>query len=553
MINPVEPKVHKKSWFLFRALFSRTTLLLIFLIIQISFIYAVFTYLNHTLAYGFFILLSLTETFIIVNSRSIGSNLKIAWIVPILAMPVFGGLFYIYYKLQGAVYLKNKAIEGEVKKSSGFMRQDINIQRDIAAENNEFSGISEYLYRTCGFPAYEGDEITHYDDGTPFFESLFSELEKAEHFIFLEYFIISFGTISDRFFKILKDKAENGVEIYLIYDGTNMVKNLPFSFAQKLNDAGIHTKVFSELKPMLKSYQNHRDHRKICVIDGKTAFTGGINIADEYANLELRFGTWKDSGVMIKGPSVNSFSMIFMQSWNSIYVPASKIKHMHLEECSRLEYGKYYIEHKEEPFMEESISVFKEAENDKRADMGRRSFLIPYADSPLDGEKVGENVYCAIINTAARYLYICTPYLILDDEMVQSLCFASKRGVDVKIMLPHIPDKPYAFWLAHAYYYELIESGVEIYEYMPGFVHTKEFICDDIKGVVGTINLDYRSLYLHFENAVFLYNSNAIMDMKKSFMNSLRMCRQITMEEYNSYSKVRLFIGRALKIIAPLF
>ena len=171
----------------------------------------------------------------------------------------------------------------------------------------------------------------------------------------------------------------------------------------------------------------------------------------------------------------------------------------------------------------------------------------------MDDEKVGENVYCSIINTASKYLYICTPYLILDDEMVQALVFASKRGVDVKIMLPHIPDKPYAFWLAHAYYYELIDGGVEIYEYMPGFVHTKEFICDDIKGVCGTINLDYRSLYLHFENAVFLYNQKAVMDMKKSFLESLKDCENITMEKLYKYSKSRLFVGRMLKIIAPLF
>ena len=541
MINPVEPKVHKKSWFLFRALFSRTTLLLIFLSIQIGILYAVFTYLNNKLAYGFFILLSIVETFIIVNSKSIGSNLKIAWIVPILGLPVFGGLFFLYYKLQGVVYLKNKAIAQEIEKSSHFMIQDQEVQRNIDAENSDLSGLSKYLSSTCGFPAFEGSKAVHYDDGIPFFESLFNELEKAEKFIFMEYFIISFGTISDMLFNILKEKADKGVEVYLIYDGTNTVKNLPFSFEKKLNDAGIHTKVFSKLKPMLESYQNHRDHRKICVIDGKTAFTGGINIADEYANIELRFGTWKDSGIMIKGPAVNSFSMMFLQTWNSTFIPPAKRKKLRLENCYRLDYGKYYIR-------QSSIELYDEKNN-----IGRHSFVIPYADSPLDDEKVGENVYCSIINTASKYLYICTPYLILDDEMVQALVFASKRGVDVKIMLPHIPDKPYAFWLAHAYYYELIDGGVEIYEYMPGFVHTKEFICDDIKGVCGTINLDYRSLYLHFENAVFLYNEKAVLDMKKSFLESLKECENITREKLSKYPKSRLFVGRMLKIIAPLF
>ena len=281
--------------------------------------------------------------------------------------------------------------------------------------------------------------------------------------------------------------------------------------------------MFSPIKPALSSHQNNRDHRKICVIDGHTAFTGGVNLADEYINRRPRFGHWKDTAVMLKGPAAQSFTMMFLQLWG--------VTEKEKEDYSRFLYPG------EMPLPDEAPAP---------------GFVMPYADSPLDGENVGEQVYLDILGHARRYVHIMTPYLILDDITLAALKYAAKRGVETVIIMPHIPDKLYAYLLARSYYEELLKAGVRIFEYTPGFVHAKMFVCDDEEAVVGTINLDFRSLYLHFECAAYFCQSPVVPEVERDMQETLLKCEEITLAACRSYPFVKRFAGKALRLFAPL-
>ncbi len=529
-----EARTHKKTRFLWRALFSRFLILVICILIQIHFLWAVYSFLNDKFAYGFFVALSALELMVILNQEG-SSAFKIAWIVPILVFPVFGGLLYLFIKLQGTVKKMRRHLDREAIRSGSEMIQSPEVTAHIAeSESKELHSVSMYLNGYCGYPTYDDTEVRYYGSGEEFFPVFYEELEKAKDFIFMEYFIVSIGEVWERVYGILKKKAKEGVEIKFMYDGTNAIQNLPFKYAKELKKEGIDAKIFSPIVPALASYQNNRDHRKICVIDGHTAFTGGVNIADEYANITSRFGYWKDSAAMFKGSAANTFTMMFLQMWNTTHPLLDR------KVTDVLPYRRYCYE--------------LASKKDKgRGSDERKGFVIPYGDSPLDSETIGENIYAFILNTAREYVYIKTPYLILDDRLMSALCFAAKRGVDVRIMFPEIPDKAYAYWLGHAYFKELILSGVRIFKFKPGFVHSKEFICDGKLGVIGSINLDFRSLYLHFENAVFMYDVLAVKDMEKDFRKNLRDCVEIDMEAYEELPPLKLFFGKALRVFAPLF
>ena len=275
------------------------------------------------------------------------------------------------------------------------------------------------------------------------------------------------------------------------------------------------------LKPVLSTSQNNRDHRKILIVDGKVAFTGGINLADEYINQKVRFGHWKDTAVMIHGDAVMSFTLMFLQVWD--------ITEKYLDSFEN------YI-----------------VKDLKKIALQSDGYVLPYSDSPLDDERVGEEVYLNMIHTATRYVHIMTPYLILDHEMLDSLQHAGKKGLDVKIIMPHIPDKWYAFWLAKTYYEELIRAGVEIYEYTPGFVHAKSFVTDDKKAAVGTINLDFRSLYLHFECGVFFYRNKVVKEVEEDFSQTLKSCQRVTLADCRNLAWYKKLVGSLLRIVAPL-
>ena len=353
---------------------------------------------------------------------------------------------------------------------------------------------------------------------------MLKQLEQAKKFIFLEYFIVDEGYMWGRILNILAQKVKEGVEVRMMYDGTCEFAKLPRSYSKKLRALGIKCKVFSPIMPMVSTHYNYRDHRKILVIDGKVAFNGGINLADEYINRIDLFGHWKDTGIMVKGPAVDSFTLMFLEMWN-------------IDEKQEDDYSKWI------GLADSQISS---------EETNYSGYVIPYGDDPLDGEHVGKLVYMDILNHAEDYVHIMTPYLILDGEMETALIFAAKRGVDVRIILPHIPDKKYAFALAKTHYKALLKGGVKIYEYTPGFVHAKTFVSDDKKAVVGTINLDYRSLYHHFECATYLYDMPVVMDIKKDISETLKLCQEVHFEDLKKQKLSMLIMGKVLKVLGPL-
>ena len=341
--------------------------------------------------------------------------------------------------------------------------------------------------------------------------------DAALKFIFMEFFIVNHGVLWDSVLEILKEKAAQGVEVRFMYDGTCTFFRLPHNYPEYLESMGIHCRIFFPIRPALSTYQNNRDHRKIAVIDGKYAYTGGVNLADEYINKMSRFGHWKDTAVEITGEAVNTFTMLFLQNWN--------------------------IQSRET----EDVSLYVRDYKVKS-----EGYIMGYTDSPFDDIKVGESVYMDILYTATEYVHIMTPYLILDNEMITALSYAVKRGVDVKLIMPHITDKPYAYMVARNYYEILLKKGVKIYEYTPGFIHAKEFISDNKKAVVGSVNLDYRSLYLNFESAAYLYGVNAVKDAETDFLNTLNQCEEITLADCRKYSKIKKTVGKLMWLFSPL-
>ena len=336
----------------------------------------------------------------------------------------------------------------------------------------------------------------------------------------MEYFIIERGIMWDTILDLLEKKAKEGVEIRVMYDGMCAISKLPYDYPKEVQKRGIQCKMAIPIKPFLSTVQNNRDHRKICVIDGRVGFTGGVNLGDEYINKIERFGHWKDTAIMLEGDAVQSLTMMFLEMWN-------------VDERRPEQYEKYLTS--------KVPGFYKE-----------RGYVLPYADSPFDNENVGEEVYFHILNHSKQYVHIMTPYLILDNEMITTLTRTAKSGIEVIIIMPHIPDKWYAFVLAKTYYKELLKAGVQIYEYTPGFVHAKVFISDDDTATVGTINLDYRSLYLHFECGVMIYNNVVVDKIEEDFQETLGKCQKITLQDVKDRSAMTKIAGEVLKLFAPL-
>lgn len=499
---------------LLRVLFGRTLFLVLSLVIQaivlLSFMLKLSDYLY--VYYGFSMIVALLFSAHIAN-LDISSSVRMSWIAVVFALPVFGVLFYLFIDLQPTIKLINKRIEYLIKETKPYL-----VQKAIFEKDSHLIGLSNYMNNYAGFPIYNNSDVKYLKSGEEKYDELLIELKKAEKFIFLEYFIIDEGKMWDSILEILKAKAKEGVQVRLMYDGTCMFSLLPHSYPKQMEKFGIKCRVFSPLRPALTTYQNNRDHRKIVVVDGKVAFTGGINLADEYINEIKRFGHWKDNAVKITGEAVRSFTIMFLQMWN-------------IGEKGSNEYEKYLTEEPVE---------------------GVKGYVMPYGDHPFDEEYVGEYVYMDILNKASRYVHIMTPYLIPSNEMVRCLENASKRGVDVKIIMPYITDKPSAYYIARTFYPKLIEKGIEIYEYTPGFVHAKTFVADDKKAVVGTINMDFRSLYQNLECAAYMEEVEAIKDIEIDYQETLKQCHKMTLEECNKYNPILKLIGKLLWIISPL-
>ena len=505
---------------IFKVIFGRTTIALIALCFQLAILYVSYKFYQEYIGYIFtgFVVLSACIVIYIINAKQ-NPAFKLAWIIPVLVFPFFGVVMYLFVKMQQAPKRINKKIKKISDEMDKNLEQNESILAELKNENCDVHNLAYYMHNAGNFPVYKNTDIEYFPVGEVKFKKLIEELKKAEKYIFMEYFIIEKSKMWNIILEILEEKVKQGVEVRVMYDGMCSIAMLPWSFPETLKKKGINCKIFSPIVPALSTCQNNRDHRKIVVIDGKVAFTGGVNIGDEYINEYDKYGHWKDTSIMLKGDAVKSFVLMFLQMWN-------------IDEKTLKDYEKYIN-------TEENLTK-------------NSSYVIPYSDNPYDEDNIGEQVYMDIINTAKKYVHIMTPYLILDNEMIMALKYAAKRGVDTVIIMPHVPDKIYAYLLARTYYEELLEAGVKIYEYTPGFVHAKVFISDDDEAVVGTINLDFRSLYLNFECAAYMYRNSAINYIEKDFERTLEECENITLENHKKYSVFKKIIGRVLRLFAPL-
>ncbi len=508
---------------LFRLLFSRFFLFIFLLLAQFSLFFIIFVKLysnkNASLIYFAATFAAVIVMVNVINSDQ-NPSFTLVWVIPILIFPVFGLVMFVYIKTQLGGKRVEKWHHRAEENSSNILKQEERIKKELWEFSPQVSLLSKYVYDFAHYPIYRNTQCEYFDSGEAVFPCMLEELEKAEKYIYLEFFIVQNGVMWGSILEILKKKAAMGVDVRLIYDGTNALLKLPLGYKEKLESYGIKTRIFLPMVPLFTTYQNNRDHRKILVVDGKVGFTGGINLADEYINAIEIHGYWKDSAILLRGDAVKSLTVMFLQMWDTI-------------NHEKTNYTPYRFDQR--------VSI-KEASG----------FVMPYADCPLDEERIGENIYMTILDHARNYVHIMTPYLIIDEAMVRNLCFTAKKGVEVSILMPHVPDKKYAFYVAKTYYKTLLRSGVKIYEYKPGFVHSKIFVADDNKATVGSVNLDYRSLYLHFECGVYLYRCDCIPSIEADFQKAIKESIQVTEESLKELDFFERFFGKLLRMLAPL-
>lgn len=502
-----------------RFLTQRVVLTALLILIQALLLFGIIWKLNNYFIYfyAFSVLLSLLLTLRIINNKS-NPAFKIAWLIPILLFPVLGGLVYLVFGSdRTGKYIRNKMgrIEKEMQDGISKANERSGIEKMPPAVVNQ----SHYISNSAHCPPYKNTTVEYLPMGEVKFERMVQELKKAKRYIFMEYFIIQEGTMWNTILDVLEEKAKEGVDVRVIYDDMGCILTLPTGYEKTLREKGIQCQIFNPFIPILSSHFNTRDHRKICVIDGNVGFTGGINLADEYINGYEKHGHWKDTAILLKGEAVFSLTTMFLSMWDYLIKKEGE------------DYAAYYPDSWDE---------------------NAQGIVQPFADNPLDDEAVGETVYLNLINKAKRYVYITTPYLILSNEMVTAMNTAAKSGVDVRIITPHVPDKWYVHAVSRSYYEMLVEAGVKIYEYTPGFVHAKTFVVDDEYAVVGTINLDYRSLYLHFECAAWMYKASCVTDVRDDFLKTQQMSQEITLEECRNISIPRRLGRSVLRVLAPL-
>ncbi len=512
----------------FRKLFSRVVLVSLGIALQLLWLFFIMFHLS---AYYLpiaiaFNLMSLVVVLFIIN-RPGNPQIKMAWIVPILVFPMFGGLIFL---LSGGKSPKKKlrrALDDAAKLVDPHKKS--NIPYDLSAPDlpltaeidRPVAGQCHYLHDQ-GFTAYRDTASEYFSDCRAGWLRIMEDLERAERFIFMEYFIISPGKMWDPILEILKRKAAEGVDVRLIYDDVGSISYVTRHFHKQMEALGIKCIKFNPYRPVYAVVMNHRDHRKILVVDGNVAFTGGINFADEYIGEEIRFGEWKDNVLRIEGEAVRSMTLMFLRMWNAAR-PTDTVEDV----------GRFMPD----PTVSERIRC--------------PGLVQPYGDSPVDSEILAENVYLNLINQASTYVYIYTPYVVIDYEMTRALSLAARRGVDVRLVAPAIPDKKLVYELSQSYFPELIENGVKVYKFTPGFVHSKVFLTDDRLAVVGSVNLDYRSLMLHFENAVLYVDHPIVPAVRADFEETFPRCECVQIKQRRFSMLYELYLG-LLRLFAPL-
>ncbi len=507
---------------LFNFLNSRIFYILLAFLIQIAAILGVLYLFKSSFVvyYGLITLIQFVVTLYIIND-SIDPSYKLTWMLVITFLPILG--IFLYFLLVGGNSKKLFAkrfsrVNAKVKKNLSGYSENNSVMEQAAAANPYFGALCHYMYHSCDFPVYKNISSKFYPTGEAFFDDLLIELNKAEKFIFLEYFIISEGKMWNSILKILKEKAKNGVEVKILYDDFGCVTNLPYAYPNMLKKYGIECRVFNPINLAINLIYNNRDHRKICVIDNKVAFTGGANLADEYINHIERYGYWKDFAISFSGDAVSTYTLSFLAMWelNS--------------SAHKLQYSDYIT-------------------SSENTTEGYNGYILPFTDTPFDKEPVSHNVYLDIINKAQSYVYITTPYLALDNLISNALYNAAKRGVEVCVMIPAIPDKKIVYQVTMGNSIRLLKNGAKIFKYTPGFLHGKSILSDDKIAVVGSINFDYRSLYLHCENGVILYETDSLLKIKEELRSVMADSEELTNTKINIFVKMYRSV---LTIFAPL-
>lgn len=505
-----------------KILFHRIGIVAVFLVLQIVlYISTIIWFSDYIIQLNWiFRFISALVVLWLVNDRS-DPGYKLGWIIIVLVAPVVGGLLYLLLGGNRLSMRNQRKLKVMQEKIDHHLGNDCCRSDELAKACGEDAGhMVRYLERAAGCPVYGNTRTKYYSLGDHCFPDMLEALESAEKYIFLEYFIIEEGEFWNKIFEVLCRKAGEGVDVRVIYDDVGSIFTLPSTFNRKLEQAGIRCQAFNRFMPVLSMRQNNRDHRKYLIVDGRAAFTGGLNLADEYINRKERFGHWKDSAIRLEGDAVWSITVSFLAMWGFT------------ENADD-----HYSDFQALPMPGESV-------------VG--GYVQPYWDCPWDEEPVGQTVYLNLINRAKRYVYMTTPYLVLDHATTVALKNAAKSGVDVRILTPHIPDKKAVFELTRAHYEELIQAGVRIFEYTPGFIHAKNFVVDDVYGTVGTVNMDYRSMFLHFEDGVMLYQTETIHDLREDFLKTQAESEEVSLEWCRRVSWIRQLFRSVIKVFAPL-
>ncbi len=458
-----------------------------------------------------------------ISNMEWSSAVKLPWIIILLLFPIFGVILFFAVGTSGTTRRMKIRFAKVDARLFPMLRDDTKTLEKISAENRTMGNIFRYTSRRAGYPVYENSDIVFYGDTREALEAQKEELRKARYFIFMEYHAIEDAEAFREIRSILAAKAKAGVDVRIFYDDVGSIGFINHDFIRRMKKLGIKCRVFNPVMPVVNTFINNRDHRKITVIDGKVGFTGGYNLCNEYFGITRPYGTWKDTGVKITGEAVRTLTTLFLEMWNAIRG-----------------------DDKNDKFFS---SYFPEVEEPETA----CGYIQPYGDTPLDSEHVGENVYLNIINSAERYLWITTPYLIISDEMNCALSLAVARGVDVRIITPGIPDKKIIYHMTRSYYPRLVRAGVKIYEFLPGFCHAKQCVADDRIAACGTINFDYRSLYHHFENGCIFCNTPAVQSVRKDFEQLFPQCLDVSERYRSGLSKRGSIMLAALRLFAPLF
>lgn len=450
------------------------------------------------------------------------SSMKMPWIILILIFPIMGVALYLLIGLNGGTRKMRKRYEKIDSRLFPLIPANRDNLERLRLQLPKAGSISTYIQRNSSYPVYRNTDITYYDEAIKGLHAQLADLAKAEHFIFMEYHAIEDAEAWHMVQEVLEDRVKAGVEVRVFYDDMGSIGFINTDFIKKMEKVGIRCRVFNPFTPGLNMFLNNRDHRKITVIDGKVGFTGGYNLANEYFNMTQPYGMWKDTGIRLEGDAVKSLTVTFLEMWNAVSD----------KDADDVDVEKYL-----------TPSGYRARQ---------AGFVQPYADIPTDDEQVGEEVYISIINKAEKYCWFITPYLIITDEMTHALTLAAKRGVDVRIITPGIPDKKMVYSVTRSFYHNLVKHGVRIYEWTPGFCHAKMSVADDRMATCGTINLDYRSLYHHFENGCFLADCDAVLEIRDDLIRTMGESREVT-EQYKEGRSAGLRLGQLiLRLFAEL-